>query len=45
MPVYLRKFYLNKLIDVKKEEKKQMEKSNKKTNKVSGPNIPPGFIR
>jgi len=45
MPVYLRKFYLNKLIDVKKEEKKQMKKATKKTGKVSGPNIPSGFKR
>jgi len=37
MPIYLRKFYFNKLLDVKKEEKKQIEKSTKKSSK---PNIP-----
>jgi len=37
MPIYLRKFYFNKLLDVKKEEKKQIDKANKKSSK---PNIP-----
>jgi len=37
MPIYLRKFYFNKLLDVKKEEKKQIDKVNKKSPK---PNIP-----
>tara|TARA_Y100001963_G_scaffold149548_1_gene229212 strand:+ start:1365 stop:1496 length:132 start_codon:yes stop_codon:yes gene_type:complete len=42
MPIYLRNFYFKKLLDVKKEEKKQMEKAQNQ-NKSSGlqrPNIP-----
>jgi hypothetical protein len=30
MPVYLRNFYLKKMIDVKKKEKEDAEKANKK---------------
>jgi len=37
MPIYLRKFYFNKLLEVKKEEKKQIDKATKKAPK---PNIP-----
>jgi len=37
MPIYLRKFYFKKLLDVKKEEKKQIDKAAKKPSK---PNIP-----
>ena len=33
MPVYLRNFYFQKLVDTKQEEKKQMEKSTKSTKK------------
>ena len=33
MPVYLRKFYINKLVDTKDEEKKQMDKSTKSSKK------------
>ena len=32
MPIYLRNFYLKKLTDTKKEEKKQIDKSNKKSS-------------
>jgi len=40
MPSYLRRFYIKKLIDVKKEEKKQMDKANKKPSAgVSRPAI------
>ena len=40
MPIYLRKFYFNKLLDVKKEEKKEIEKSNKKSKPtIYKPNI------
>ena len=40
MPIYLRKFYFNKLLDVKKEEKKQIEKVNKKQkSSIHKPNI------
>tara|TARA_R110002124_G_scaffold217199_1_gene382909 strand:+ start:765 stop:884 length:120 start_codon:yes stop_codon:yes gene_type:complete len=31
MPVHLRRFYLDKLTDVKKKEKEQAEKQNKKS--------------
>jgi hypothetical protein len=31
MPVYLRRFYLQKLVDYKTEENKQIEKAQKKT--------------
>ena len=41
MPVYLRKFYLKKLVDVKNEEKEQVEKSSNKSNS----NIPNRFKR
>ena len=37
MPIYLRRFYLNKLVETKKEEKKQNEEANKKMNKTSSP--------
>ena len=33
MPIYLRNFYLKKLIDTKKEENKQVEKSQSKIKK------------
>jgi|TARA_Y100001938_G_C7783333_1_gene278992 hypothetical protein len=33
MPVYLRNFYIKKLIDTKKEEQKQIEKSQSKIKK------------
>jgi hypothetical protein len=36
MPVYLRNFYYNQLLDVKKKEKKQMDKANQK-NKIKMP--------
>ena len=38
MPIYLRKFYFKKLLDVKKEEKKQIDKVNKKSS-IHKPNI------
>ena len=41
MPVYLRNFYMNKLIEVKKKENKEAEKASKQTkSNVSRPNIP-----
>ena len=41
MPIYLRKFYFNKLLEVKNEEKKQINKANKKQqSSVYKPNIP-----
>ena len=38
MPTYLRNFYMKKLLEAKKEEKKQMDKAKSK-NKVNRPNI------
>jgi len=40
MPSYLRNFYLQKLIKVKEEEKKEIEKSTKKSSNINRPNIP-----
>ena len=40
MPVYLRRFYYQKLVDAKKKEKEEMDKVNKKTSSISKPNIP-----
>mgnify|MGYP003145820363 FL=1 len=41
MPTYLRSFYSNQLIKAKEEEKKQMEKVNKKSSPSIGrPSIP-----
>ena len=40
MPIYLRKFYLTKLLEVKKEEKKEIEKASKKQKStIYKPNI------
>ena len=39
MPVYLRKFYLNKLIEAKNEEQKEIDKANKQSKNVQRPNI------
>ena len=39
MPTYLRNFYSQQLLKVKKEEKKQMDKVNKKSS-IRKPNIP-----
>lgn len=44
LPVYLRKFYINKLIDSKKKEKEQIDNvktENTNKPKVDKPNIPP----
>ena len=41
MPTYLRNFYSQQLLKVKKEEKKEMDKVNKKpSSSVHRPNIP-----
>jgi hypothetical protein len=32
MPIYLRRFYMNKLVDVRKKEKEEIERQNKKSN-------------
>ena len=37
MPVYLRKFYFNKLLDIKNVEKEQIEKSTKKAKSIPKP--------
>ncbi len=44
MPVYLRKFYLKKIIKIKDNERKQMEASQKKPQ-VNRPNITSKFKR
>jgi hypothetical protein len=41
MPVYLRRFYFNKLLEQKKTEKKQMDKQTAKSKfSIKRPNIP-----
>ena len=46
MPVYLRKFYYNKLVDAKKTEKEHMEKAQQKNkSKISRPPTNPRFKR
>ena len=40
MPTFLRNFYSQQLIKVKKEEKVEMDKSTKKSKGISRPNIP-----
>ena len=45
MPSYLRRFYLNKLLDTKKEENKKIEDANKSISKSSNSNIIPKFRR
>jgi len=39
MPIYLRRFYLQKLTETKKEEKKQIDKANKPASNIQKPNI------
>jgi hypothetical protein len=39
MPVYLRNFYVRQLVKIKKEEKAEMDKANKKPS-MSRPSIP-----
>ena len=39
MPIYLRRFYLKKLIDVKKDEESQMKKAQSRSGKK--PAMPP----
>ena len=39
MPIYLRNFYLKKLVDTKKEEKEQVDKANKSSSNIQRPNI------
>tara|TARA_R110002074_G_scaffold281954_1_gene453444 strand:- start:440 stop:589 length:150 start_codon:yes stop_codon:yes gene_type:complete len=41
MPIYLRRFYLNKLIDLKQQEKQQIEKANNKSQTSHNPNARP----
>ena len=40
MPTYLRRFYTKKLIDVKNEEKKEIENTNKNKSNPARLNIP-----
>ena len=40
LPVYLRRFYFNQLLDAKKEERKQVEKQqNRQKSNTTRPNI------
>ena len=39
MPVYLRNFYYKKLVDAKKKEKEEIDKSKKKASSIQRPNI------
>ena len=45
MPVYLRKFYFNKLLEAKKEEKKQLDKSVKNPTNIPKPKFSSKFNR
>ena len=44
MPIYLRNFYYNELVDAKKKENDEMKKAQQKS-KVSTPNTNPRFKR
>jgi len=39
MPVPLRRFYAQKLVDAKKEESKQIKEATQKPNQIQRPNI------
>ena len=39
MPVYLRHFYYKKLVDAKKKEKEEIDKSRKKSSAIQRPNL------
>tara|TARA_B100001094_G_scaffold322603_1_gene372193 strand:- start:5677 stop:5880 length:204 start_codon:yes stop_codon:yes gene_type:complete len=45
MPIWLRKFHINKINEWNRQQKEEMDKSKNKNqtalNKVQGPNIPP----
>jgi hypothetical protein len=34
MPIYLRRFYMNKLVEVRKKEKDEIKKQTKKSNQA-----------
>ena len=40
MPTYLRNFYSQQLLKIKREEKKEIDKANKKPSSINRPNIP-----
>ena len=42
MPVYLRNFYVRQLVKIKKEEKAEMDKANKKPSGLARPGIKQG---
>jgi len=44
MPIYLRNFYYNQLVETRKKENEEIKKANQK-NKVSKPPINPRFKR
>ena len=39
MPIYLRSFYINKILDIKKKEREELDKINSKSNKIKNPNM------
>jgi|TARA_B100000287_G_C20044987_1_gene547983 hypothetical protein len=45
MPVYLRKFYYNKLLETKKKENEEIKKAQQKQKSISRPSINPRFKR
>ena len=45
MPIYLRNFYYNELLDTRKAENEQIKKANRRNNSVSKPAINPRFKR
>jgi|TARA_Y100001972_G_C7507122_1_gene256414 hypothetical protein len=45
MPSYLRAFYFNELVEIKKEENKQAEEATKRAKSQSKPRMNPRFKR
>ena len=47
MPIWMRKFHIQKIVEYNKKQKEEMEKAQNKqgsappSNKVVGPNVPP----
>ena len=45
MPVYLRRFYMQKLVKFKEEEEKQIKQAQQKNSNIQRPNITSKFGR
>ena len=45
MPVYLRNFYYQKLVDTRKKENEEVKKSQQRSKSISRPAINPRFKR